>query len=112
MTRDELTKRLQREFRDQINYTADDPLAPIDPLTYRNPEEDNCLHMAAIRGNEEAVRLLLDAGLDINSIGDMGNTPLHYAFNFKHLGVVRLLITRGARRDIANEFARKPGELP
>ncbi len=110
MTRQELIKKLQERFSDLVNYQADDLFEPIDPLNYQSPEGDNCLHYAAMRGDEEAAMLLLDAGLDINSIGDMGYTPLHYAFMFKQTGVAELLLARGARRDILNEFGRKPDE--
>jgi len=110
MVRDDAIKMLQLRFEDLMNYTADDPTAPIDPLTYLTPEGDNCLHIAALRGDEEAVRLLLDVGVDINAKGDMGNTPLHYALSQKHLEVASLLRERGAAQNITNEFGRKPGE--
>jgi ankyrin repeat protein len=48
--------------------------------------------------------LLLDAGLNIDQQGDMGNTALHYAKKFKHKDVVNILIDRGASTDIKNEF--------
>jgi len=92
---------LSRAFGDLINYDSDDPTAPIDPLTYRSPEGDTCLHVAALRGDLRAIELLLKAGLDVNQHGDMGNTPLHYA---KAPNVVAFLISRGASPDLLNEF--------
>ena len=43
-------------FADLSNYESDDPTAPIDPLTYSTSDNDNCLHMAALRGDLRAVK--------------------------------------------------------
>ncbi len=99
---------LKEAFSDIINYESDDPLEPINPLTYHTPEGDSCLHLATIRGNFRAVELLLEAGLDVNQAGDMGNTPLHYAYKFGHDDIVHLLIENGALTDIVNEFGDTP----
>jgi ankyrin repeat protein len=60
--------------------------------------------LAAQLGHVEIVRLLLDAGEDPNRYNPEGNhahsTPLHQASLSGHLGVVRLLVERGARLDI------------
>ena len=111
MIDEESIRLLQQKFADVLNHTADDIAEPIDPLTYISPEGDTCLHLAAIRGDEEAVKLLLDAGLDVDAKGDMGNTALHYALTRKHLPVAVLLIERGASQDIENEFGRMPKEM-
>jgi hypothetical protein len=96
-------------FADVINYAADDPLSPIDPLTYVTPEGDTCLHLAAIRGSVEMVAWLLDHGLEIDAQGDMGCTALYYARLFDHRDVYRLLVERGADTAIRSEFDRPPG---
>jgi len=101
-------KVLQEKFSDLINYEADDPLEAIDPLTYRSPEGDSCLHIAAIRGDHLAVELLIKAGLDVNLQGDMGNTPLHYAKKFGHDEIVSLLVQQGASTEIRNDFGKTP----
>ena len=94
-------------FSDMINYDADDPLEPINPLTYRTPEGDSCLHIAAIRGDFRAVKLLIEAGLDVNFIGDMGYTPLHYASKGNHQTIVDFMLSKGAQSNITNEFGEK-----
>jgi ankyrin repeat protein len=100
---------LRQKFADLVNYA--DFEEPIDPLTYVAPDGDTCLHIAALRGDEEAVKLLLDAGIDIHAKGDMGNTALHYAFMKKHFAVAALLIGRGASEDIKNGFGKTPREM-
>ena len=104
MVAEDVLKELQDKFSDLLNDDAEDPFEPIDPLTYHSPEGDSCLHLAAIRGDCRAVELLLDAGLDINEAGDVGNTALHYALKYQHDDVADLLIKRGAGTDIKNEF--------
>lgn len=104
MVAEAVVKELQEKFSDLLNDDAEDPFEPIDPLTYHSPEGDSCLHLAAQRGDSRAVELLLDAGLDINEPGDMGNTPLHYAVKYQHSDIADLLIKRGAGTDIKNEF--------
>jgi len=68
------------------------------------------LHWAAQKGDEEAVRLLLSKGADINAfwadvlLWDWGKpteyfqwrTPLHQAILYGHTGIVRVLIDHGA----------------
>ena len=97
---------LKLAFADLMNLQSDDPLAPVDPLTYREPSGDTCLHIAAIRGDLRATQLLLSAGLNINLQGDMGNTPLHYAHSFKRSSVEQLLINSGADKNLVNEFGK------
>ena len=82
--------------------------SPIDPLNYVAPEDDALIHIAAMRGDARTVRLLLEAGANPNSRGDMGYTPLHYAFREGGWDVVKLLLDNGAREDVRNEFGRLP----
>jgi ankyrin repeat protein len=100
---------LQEVFSDVLNYEAEDVTAPIDPLVYRNPEGDSCLHIASLRGDVRAVELLLRAGLDPNARGDMGNTPLHYAMRHRNSNVASRLISAGALESITNDFGTRAG---
>ena len=113
MTSDADRLRLLRDrFGDLVNYDAKDPLEPIDPLRYRSPEGDSCLHVAAIRGDDEAIECLLDLGADVNDVGDLGNTALHYARRAGHSSTARLLLARGADPGLRNELLEPamPGE--
>jgi len=100
-------KHLEAAFADVMNYQSDDPLQPIDPLTYVTPEGDSCLHIAAGRGNLQTVRLLVEAGIDVNCLGDLGNTPLHYARKGNHQQIVEFLINQGARPELINELGER-----
>lgn len=62
------------------------------------------LTVAAMFGHVEIVRMLLDAGEDLDRYNSIGahshSTPLHQAALAGHENVVRLLVERGARLDI------------
>ncbi len=64
------------------------------------------LALAAQHGRTEVVRQLLDAGEDPSRYNPVGahshSTPLHQAVVHGHLDTVRLLVERGARRDIVD----------
>jgi ankyrin repeat protein len=101
---DEQIASLQRAYSDLINYESADPTAPIDPATYRAPDGDRLIHIAALRGDADTVELLLAAGEDINAAGDMGDTPAHYAAMGEHPQLFDFLLRRGADQSVTNEF--------
>ncbi|OAP58288.1 hypothetical protein AYL99_07378 [Fonsecaea erecta] len=79
----QLAKELQNEqYRKQI-HSSD--------ATKRTP-----LHWAATRGDEEAVRLLLDAGADVNCRDESNNTPLTFAASTGLVPLLEMLILHGA----------------
>ena len=98
---------LTTALRDLINYEGGDPTAPINPFTYRRPDGDTCLHIAAHRGDVRSVALLLKAGADPNDLGDMKSTPLHYAKDPK---IIEMLLAAGASDKMRNAFGRTPFE--
>lgn len=97
-------------FRFIIEFDNDGNRLEIDPLTYRDPE-DSCLHMAAMIGNLRAVKILVEAGLDINLPGDMSLTPLHYATEWHHPEIAEYLLSKGANPDAVSEFGNKAYEI-
>ncbi len=63
------------------------------------------LHMAAWNGKVEIVRMLIDAGADVNAQDDEEDTkctPLHYAAFNGHEEIVRMLIDAGANLNVQN----------
>ncbi len=61
------------------------------PLSGETP-----LHIVAVWGDVESAKVLLDAGADIDVLGEDDHTPLHEAIGQGHIEMVRLLISRGA----------------
>jgi hypothetical protein len=79
---------------------------------------DTPLHVAAIRGDREAVRLLVEAGAQVDALGDMSCTPLYNAVGKGHHEVARLLLEFGADPNLMNElkssamaWARNRGDI-
>ncbi|TDL29429.1 ankyrin [Rickenella mellea] len=66
-------------------------------LEWSNLQGKTALHVGALKGNEELVRMLCDMGADIDLADNLGNTPLHYASAWGHIPVVQLLIERGCQ---------------
>ncbi|KAK2849669.1 hypothetical protein Q7C36_008452 [Tachysurus vachellii] len=62
----------------------------------RNHKGETPLHLAAIKGDVETTRELLEQGADPNLKDHAGWTPLHEACNLGHVGVVELLLQQGA----------------
>jgi ankyrin repeat protein len=72
------------------------------------PERHLALALAAQLGHAPLVRLLLDAGEDPDRFNPPGAhahaTPLHHAALGGHAAVVELLVSRGARLDLADRI--------
>ncbi|KAI4169589.1 MAG: hypothetical protein LQ343_005609 [Gyalolechia ehrenbergii] len=82
-----------------------------DPRAELGPKEDHIwtpLLRAAHKGNEHAVRLLLDHGAKIEAQSPSGATPLMYACENLHFQTVDLLLMRNASIDAADNFGWKP----
>lgn len=60
------------------------------------------LWCAAVAGRLEVLRVLADAGADVNAASDSGSTPVRSACFMTHLDVVRFLVQRGADVHRAN----------
>jgi ankyrin repeat protein len=57
------------------------------------------LYLAAVNGNPEVIRRLLDAGADVNAVDAGGETVLMTATRTGNPAALRALIERGARVD-------------
>jgi ankyrin repeat protein len=82
-------------------------------LDWKDGYDYTALHTAARYGQVEIVRMLIDAGSDVNLQNDRGCTPLHLAA-FIHMGktdIARMLIDAGARKDIQDKEGRIPYDL-
>ncbi|TVQ84582.1 MAG: ankyrin repeat domain-containing protein [Micavibrio sp.] len=84
---------------------------PIDVVTWTEDGEDTLLHSAAFTGNFEAVKLLVELGADINALGDMHYTPLHYAALQGHNDIYDYLLSHGASTELVSQFGTTPLDL-
>lgn len=57
---------------------------------------------AAAAGDEEQVRMLLDAGADIHAVDNDGDGALSYAMRSRSVAVLEMLIRRGANPNAVN----------
>ncbi len=75
-----------------------------DPTVINQAREagDTALHLAAMEGQDEAVRALLAAGANINAQTLQGFTALHHAASRGHRDVVLVLIEGGADTSLRN----------
>ena len=62
------------------------------------------LHNAAVGGHVDVVRLLVDAGAEVDAADDRSRTPLIRAAEYGHAAVVELLVGRGAQLDWVDAF--------
>jgi hypothetical protein len=67
--------------------------------TGKNRDGNCVLHVAAIAGNYDIVKLLLDCDAKIDAFNDEKLTALHLAARHGHIGVVYLLLQGGANPD-------------
>jgi ankyrin repeat protein len=90
----------------------------VDELpSYFTPELDTNKLVSAFLyacgyGSSNAVKLLLDRGVDPGSRNNLGETGLHWANYGPHLDVIRLLLQRGAPVDAReNRFRAAPMDM-
>ncbi len=81
---------------------------PVIDVHSKASDGDTALHVAAWRGNESAVLLLLDAGAKVDEPGDMDCTPLYAAVAQGHVKIARMLLEHGANPDADNELNATP----
>ncbi|QNP47837.1 ankyrin repeat domain-containing protein [Diaphorobacter aerolatus] len=87
-------------FKKPENYHKRSPLLLTYPLNY-----------AAARGDIKSVYELIERGVDVNSRGDMQETPLHEATTAESIEIVSALLNAGASKNIKNEFGKTPLDL-
>jgi ankyrin repeat protein len=80
-------------------------------LDSRGSDGDTPLHVLAWRKDLDGIQALIQAGADVNAIGDMGETPFHVAMHDEFPGAIELFIKAGANPDIVSEFGQTPRSL-
>ena len=76
--------------------SASVPASTSTPATPTKLTSTNPLHLAALRGQDKIVTILLNKGADINAADSAGQTPLHCAIQGGKMEVINHLISRGA----------------
>ncbi len=69
---------------------------PKTQVEWRSDKDESPLMLAALKGQEDVVRKLIDRGADVNK---PGWTPLHYASTNGHVGIMNLLLEHHAYLD-------------
>ena len=77
----------------------------------RGSDGDTPLHTCTWRNDVEGVRLLVEAGANVNAVGDMGQTALHVALTQGHADIAAILIAADADVDIRSEFGKSCRDL-
>ena len=76
------------------------------PANLRNDKGDSLLMLAAYNGQEDAARVILEAGGDPELANDRGQTPLAGAAFKNDLAIARLLLRHGAAVDGVGDGSR------
>jgi hypothetical protein len=76
-------------------------------VNLKNDAGDTALHMAAYTGNLLIAEQLIDCGADIDAINNYNETPLMYGARKNKPSMIRLLLQRGADRNINDRFGDK-----
>jgi ankyrin repeat protein len=78
----------------------------------RNSTGATPLHDAALAGNADLARLLIEKGAQVDARdGESGATPLHHAASWGRAAVVRLLLEKGADPTLRNKSGKTPLDL-
>jgi uncharacterized protein len=80
-------------------------------VSTRGFDGDYPIHIAAMEGNPEEIKLLLDNGADIEAKGENDFTPLHSAVEFGRVDNVKFLLKSGASIISKNTFGQTPVRL-
>jgi ankyrin repeat protein len=91
-----------REVLDSIGNAADFFGIELKDVNQRGVYGNTPLKIATVRGDIDAVRVLLEAGAEVDAVVEEGCTVLWYASAFNHPEIVRVLLDYGASLDTRN----------
>ncbi|WP_080457655.1 ankyrin repeat domain-containing protein [Roseovarius sp. A-2] len=106
-----------RETLDQLLSSCSDTMFPAEmgeapvSIDSRDSVGDTPLHVMLWRKNTYGALLLIEAGADLNAVGDMSETPLHVAVSQGNIKVVEALLKSGANPAAKSEFGKSPKEI-
>lgn len=82
--------------------------SPVDDANWQTPVGETLLNMAVGYQNTALVRVLADAGADVNAVDYMENTPMHIAAERGMADAVTILLDHGAYADLPNIMGTTP----
>ena len=95
---------------------VNEDILSVELLTFSDPEKTaldiksnagrTALHIAAEKGNNDIVKLLLSAGANIDAQCKADFTPLHTAVKHGHTETVKLLLDNGADKSMENRYGK------
>lgn len=88
-----------QELLESVQGTPDFGYVDFHSINDTNELGDNALHCVCVWGDFEAVRLLVENGINLNQRGELGFTPLNVAVEFGHHEIAEYLIAHGANSD-------------
>ena len=74
-------------------------------------QEEEVVDKAGRADPVEVIKMIIDAGADVNAVNDQQNTAVHLAALRGNDKVVQYLASRGARFDIKNKQGKSPAEV-
>ena len=80
-------------------------------VSAKDSEGSIALHTAAAVGQANVVKVLIDAGSDVNAPGANEEKPLHVSSGSDHIEVVRLLVNNGADLSAVDTEGRTPASV-
>jgi uncharacterized protein len=84
---------------------------PLTDVSQRGVFGSQVIHLAAFANQCDHLLDALELGADIDAIGDLGLCPLHYAVLGSSEESIHLLLLRGAKTNILNEFLETPAQM-
>lgn len=85
------------------NITAISELATRELIREPGTLGYTALHWASQCGHDQAVKLLIELGADVNAVCDMGESALHLAADRDFVECAKLLVAAGIDVDISNK---------
>jgi len=85
-----------RQLLEKVQSTADFGYVSFESINDTNALGDNALHCVCVWGDLEAVKLLVENGINLDQRGEHGHTPLRVAADFEFPQIVEYLLSAGA----------------
>ena len=82
------------------------------PDTYRDTNQDTCLHLAAANGNTKCLEMLIESGASLTATNIQDQTPLHLAVSNNHLSSVKIMLEHPSAKVAVNMCCRPDDNTP